>query len=117
FRSFSRHPQVIALNEHAFFRDVCDVDREASLIEDVSEGDVHAALWGEPDAGLLADLAEPLSDVVREELRYAIVVCDEQIRKAGPAEIGGSGAESPAVAVEPYLARDIFERAVPAPAE
>ena len=36
------------------------VDGDTALVEDVAEGDVHAALGGEADAGRLADFAERL---------------------------------------------------------
>ena len=53
-----RHPQIVALNQDAFFRDVRNVDREFALVEDVAEGDVHAALGREADTRLFACLVK-----------------------------------------------------------
>ena len=108
---FLGHPQVVALDEDAFFGDVGDVDRVLALVEDVADRDVHAAFGGEADAAGFACLVEALA-VVEVELGNAVVVGDEEVGVAGAAEVGGGGGERPAMALDAELGADLFKAAV-----
>src|SRR6266496_2141951 len=109
--SFFGHPQVVALDEHAVFRNIGNIHREIAAIEDVSEGYIHSALGGKADAGLFAYFAETVA-LVEIEFGNAVVIGDEKIGAAGSAQIRRRRSERPMAAVDSHLRSDIFELTV-----
>src|SRR5215213_1750824 len=55
------HPEVVSLDQNAFFGNVRNVDRIFTLVEDVSDGSIHAALWRGANAGLLTHFVKLLA--------------------------------------------------------
>ena len=102
--SVLRHPQIVALDQNAVFGDVRNIDRVLALIENIAEGDVHAALGREADAGLLAHFVEPLA-VVKVKFRNAVIVGDKQVGMPGAAQVCGRSGQRPAAAVDAKLWR------------
>src|SRR5262249_33750730 len=109
--SYAWNPQVVALNQHALFRDVRDVDGEVAAIERVADRRRHPALRREADACLFAGLAKLLAALVEEQFRDAVIIGDEQIGITRSAQIGRDRGQRPSASLDSELLCDLFKSA------
>src|SRR6185295_11715595 len=112
FCSFPRHPKIVALYQHTFFRDVCDVDAEPANVQNVACRRVHTALGRRSHAGGLTNLAKSLSAIIEEEFRNSVVVRDEKIGIAGAPQVRREASQRPAASADPELPAHLFKSAV-----
>src|SRR5580698_3348639 len=111
-RASLRNPEIVALNQHAFLRDIRNIDGKLSLIEDVAEGNIHPALGRKAHSSFFAAFVK-VSTVIEIKLRDAVVIRDEEIGMSGTAQIGRGAGQRPAVAVDAGLRADLFKAAIP----
>ena len=112
-----RHPEVVPLQEDAGFGDVRDIDGKLALIENVTDRRVHPTLGRKTNARLFADFAETYAAVVEIQLRDAVIVGNEQVWIAAPAQISRGRGQGPAAALDAQLLGHIFKAAVTAVAQ
>src|SRR5262245_54375145 len=105
----ARNPEVVALKQHAFLRDVRDVDRKIAAIEHIADRRRHPALRRKTDAGLITYLAKLLTAVVEEQLRDAVIIGDKQIGITRSAQIGRDRGQRPPARLDAELFGDFFK--------
>src|ERR1051325_2621742 len=107
----ARHPEIVSLDQNSFFRDVGNVDRISTLIQNITDRSVHAALRRETNSTLFTGFVK-LPAVVDVQLRDPVMMRDEQILTARPPQVGDSRRERPATRVDAELLTDFFKRSV-----
>src|SRR5689334_8990770 len=110
-RTVARHPEIVSLDQNSLFRNVRNVDRITSLVENVAHRRTHPALRREAHSGLVADFVK-LSAIVEIQLRDPVVVGDEKIGMTVSAQVRNRCRERPAMRVDAELLTDFLKRSV-----